>query len=164
MALPKVNRLFASNDASSGDFAVGPGIIEDKDVFSHAIAGNITADSNGNFVFIPNFAGKITNVVLALQGGADAVNPLTLAAVVKKGGTAVCSTNPAYDKAAGTGSKSTYAAGTGLTLAVLKTDGTEQFAAGDLITVDYDITRTASPGTELSQVAVFVYVTRFANQ
>lgn len=137
---------------------------------SQGAIGNITATASAIPVDIPDFAGKVTNIVLLMQGGVDTTNVLSLTVGLKKNGTAVATTAPvisyrlnATTIGASTGSQSTYAASTGVTQVTLKTDGTEQFAAGDIFTVDFTVARTASPGTEMSQPEVIVYGQRFTS-
>lgn len=129
--------------------------------FVHGASGNITADTTAP-VFIAPVAGRIVNVVGNLTvNGEDGVNPFSLAFDVKKNGTSVAATLPAIAKAAGSGQKDTFAAGTGITQAVLKTDGSEIVAAGDAITVVYDITRT-TPGVEAAGPSVLVVFEPYA--
>lgn len=126
-----------------------------KQYVSHSIQGEVTADSTGNVVFIAPKAGKILDVIGGvMENGSDSVDPLTMTFTVKKNGTAVCSTDPAIAKNAASDARvTTQASGTGITQAVVKSDGTEDFAAGDTISVDYDITRT-TPDTEVTGPSV----------
>jgi hypothetical protein len=147
-------KKFLSSDAAGFD---------DKQYVEAAKAGNIVADASAAQLWVAPFAGKITDVNLALgTNGVDGSNPLDLKATVKKNGTAVATTDPDIAKAAGTGSKSTFAAATGITQAVLKTDGTATFAKGDILTVDWDITRTNTPSTEIADATVIVTIKPFA--
>jgi hypothetical protein len=143
-------RKYLSND--------GTGATEHIMYFSHGVDGDKTSDDNANIVFVAPCAGKIVSVVGAVvENGSDATNPLTMAFVVKKNTTAVCSTDPAIAKtAASDATVNTYASGTGITQATIKTDTTPVCAGGDIITVDYDITRTASPTTEIAGPSVVI--------
>lgn len=141
-------RKFLSNDVQGHkDF---------KQYFTIGQAGNITADTT-HIVFVAPEAGRITNVVGSVQhNGVDATNALQMAFDVKKNGTSVASTVPVITKAATAGVNTTFTSGTGRTPAVIKTDGTQIVAAGDVITVVFDITRTASPSTEIQGPSVLV--------
>ena len=143
-------RKYLSNDSA--------GHTEHIMYFSLGVDGEKTADDNANIVFVAPAAGKIVSVVGAVvENGSDGTNPLTMGFVVKKNTTAVCSTDPVISKtAASDATVDTAVAGTGITQAVLKTDTTPVCAAGDIITVDFDITRTASPTTEITGPAVVI--------
>lgn len=150
-------RLFKSNDSHASGLG---GFVEDTVFLNKSVQGEVTADSLGHILWIvpSGVSGSITGVVGAVvENGSDASNPLTMTFTVKKNGTAVASTDPAIAKnAASDALIDTVAAGTGITQVVLKTDGTEDFVAGDVISVDFDITRTASPTTEITGPAVTV--------
>lgn len=159
MAVPNTAQIVQSNEASG---AYTP--VYAFEVFQ---TGNITASVTNESMFVADAkmfpkGGYVVNVVLMCQGGADASNPLNLVGIVKKNGTDVCSTDPKVDKTAGTGNQSTTAAATGITQAVVKTDGTQQFAAGDFFTGDFTITRT-TPGTEMAQPKLIVFVSPYKN-
>ena len=130
--------------------------------FVHSDSAQITADTTAT-VFVAPVAGRIVNVVgSVVTNGVDGTNPFSLAFDVRKNGTSVASTVPAIDKAAGTGARNTFAAATGITQAAIKTDGTQIVAAGDAITVVYDITRT-TPATECAGAAVLVVFEPYAS-
>lgn len=149
-------RHYATNDSWKS-------YVEEQFTFQYTVAGNVTADLTTAPIFAPNFSGEIVNVVLAFgQNGADGTDPLNMSAILYKNGTAVCSTNPDIAKAAGTGVKSTAVSGTGLTQAVVKTDGTEDFVTGDYFSLTLDITRT-TPETEIANVVVVVYYKKVAS-
>lgn len=152
MAEPKV---FLSNDSA--------GVTADKRYLTYHKSGTITADSNGQILMgaCPQ-AGKVTNIFGSVGTvGSDASSNLSLAYVVKKNGTTVCSTEAKIDKTAGTGTQrlTTVTATTGITTAVLKTDGTAKFVAGDTLSFDFDITRAGTPSTEMTDAAIVVEVT-----
>ena len=159
MAIPKITELALSNDAA-GSF--NPGV--NWEAYPNPLT-TITTSITLMPAGVATTGGKITDVILMLQGGADTVNPLSMTAVVKKNGTDVASTDAAisFHSGAGTGNVSTYAAGTGITQVVLKTDGTANFVAGDFITVDFNVIRTASPGTEMSNVKALITGVKFTS-
>lgn len=149
-------RKVISNDTHAGGMG---GFYEPIIYFNSQIAGEVTADAT-HTVFIAPAAGTIVSVVGGvLENGSDGSNALTMAFDVKKNGTSVASTVPAIAKTAASDARATtQSSGTGITQAVLKTDGTATFAAGDTITVVFDITRTASPSTEITAPACRVGV------
>lgn len=90
----------------------------------------------------PNFSGRITSFYLGvLTAGAS---DRSVTATVKKNGTTISTTDPAITFNA-TGPENTYAAATGVTVGVLKTDTTVDFVAGDVFTVE--LTLGGSAGT-----------------
>lgn len=126
--------------------------ISDKLVEERAfIVGEVTADVT-HPLFAATTSGKISYIYGGvLENGSDGSNPLTMTYTVLKNGTTVSTTDAAIAKTAASDSRaSTVAAGTGITQAVLKTDGTASFSAGDVFAVTFDITRTASPTTEIT--------------
>ena len=141
-------RKYVTNDTHAGGFG---GFYEHIVYFNPHIAGEVTADAT-HTVFIAPAAGTIVDVVDGvLENGSDASNALTMAFDVKKNGTSVASTVPAIAKTAASDARvTTQSSGTGITQFVAKTDGTATFAAGDTITIVFDITRTASPTTEIT--------------
>lgn len=132
-------RKVQSNDTHAGGMG---GFYEPTQYFTASIEGEVTADKTHTF-FIAPASGSIVSVVgSVLENGSDANEALTMTFTVKKNGTAVCSTDPSILKTAAADAQvDTAAAGTGITQAVLKTDGTEDFVAGDCISVLFDITR-----------------------
>lgn len=132
-------RKVPSNDTHAGGAG---GFHEPIHYFTSSIEGEVTADKT-HTMFIAPAAGSIISVVgSVLENGSDANEDLQMKFTVKKNGTAVCSTDPVITKAAASDAQvDTAAAGTGITQAVLKTDGTEDFVAGDCISVVFDITR-----------------------
>lgn len=146
-------RLFLSNDSQ--------GITYDKKYLTYHKSGTITADATIIVLMgaAPE-AGAVTGVWGSVgTNGVDASDTLTLGFVVKKNGTSVLTTTPLINKTAGTGRKTTTTATTGITSAVLKTDGTQKFVAGDTLSVDFDITRAGTPTTEFTDAAVTVEIT-----
>lgn len=121
--------------------------------------GNFTATVSG-IVFVPDFAGEIVNIIGALlENGADGTDPMNTTFTVKKGATSVSTTDAKLDKTAGTGIKSTYATATGITKVVLKTDGSQKFAAGDVINYTATLVRT-TPETEAAGMSITIYYKR----
>ncbi len=116
---------------------------------------DIIASETGLLAFVAHRALDIEGVVLSLEEtGADASNPLELAADVKIGGTTCLTTQPKITKAAADGAN-TAAAGTGITQAVVDS-GANTAAAGARVTVDLNLTRTAAPTDEMGGVRVIV--------
>lgn len=150
-------RKYLSNDTHAGGYG---GAFEHIHYFRAAVQGEVTSDQAGVWVFTAPAAGSIVSVIGAVvENGSDASNPLTMTFTVLKNATAVCTTDPSILKTAASDTKvSTAAAGTGITQAVLKTDGSCDFVAGDQIMVTFDITRTASPTTEITTPSVMVGV------
>ena len=151
-------RKYLSNDTHAGGYG---GAFEHIHYFRAAVQGEVTSDQAGVWVFTAPASGSIVSVVGSeMENGGDATGPdaLTMVFTVYKNATAVCTTDPAITKAAAADAKvSTAAAGTGITQAVLKTDGSCDFVAGDQINVTFDITRV-TPETEITTPAVMVGV------
>lgn len=102
--------------------------------------GSVASGGIGSFT--PNFSGRFTSLYLGvLTAGAS---DRSTTATVKKNGTTISTTDPALADTAADPSN-TYAAGTGVTVGVLKTDTTVDFVAGDKITVE--LTLGGSGGT-----------------
>lgn len=124
---------------------------------TRGVQGELSADSDREPLLVVDKAAKVLGVYLAvLENGSDSVDPLEVEAVVKKDGTDVCSTNPKIDKsAASDAAVSTVSSGTGVTQAVVKSDGTEDLEAGDILTINFNVTRT-TPDTEITTPVVTV--------
>lgn len=149
------SRKYLSNDTHAGGYG---GFFEHVHYFTACVQGEVTADKLMTLFVAPQ-AGKIVSVVGGVEeNGSDTNEDLTMTFTVSKNGTAVCTTDPVILKnAASDAQVDTYAAGTGLTLAVLKTDGTATFAAGDNIACLFDITRN-TVDTEITTPSVTVGV------
>lgn len=149
-------RKYLTNDSHAGGYG---GAYEHIQYFTACIQGEVTADKLMT-VFVAPQAGKIVSIVGGVEeNGSDASNPLTMTFTVKKGATAVCSADPVILKTAASDAQiDTAAAGTGITQATIKSDGSESFAVGDNIACLFDITRTASPTTEITTPSVIVGV------
>lgn len=134
-------RKVPSNDTHAGGFG---GFNEPIHYFTAQVAGEVTADTGAHTLFIcpAGVSGTIVSVVGGvIENGSDANEDLTMTFNVRKNTTSVCSTNPAIAKTAASDARATTAAaGTGITQAVIKTDGTEDFVAGDTINAIFDIT------------------------
>jgi hypothetical protein len=144
-------RIFATNDARYG-------YAYHEEVVTYGVGGNITADSTGvPLVVPPGKSGTIVAVHLAVGTNVeDGTDAASLAAQCAINGTSVFTTAGAIAKAAGTGAKNTFAAGTGITLPVL--DATKvTLAAGDVVTAGLDVTRT-TPETEFANAAVVIVI------
>lgn len=144
-------RILASNEGRYG-------YKYDDEVFFHAVGGNLTADNSGvPLVVPPGRSGSIVSVNLVVGTNVeDGTDAASLAAAVAINGTSVFTTAPAIAKAAGSGKKNTYAAGTGITLPVL--DATKvALAAGDVVTSTLGVTRT-TPEVEFANCAIVIVV------
>ena len=125
------------------------------------LAGDLTSSANGNVPtgrHVVHTAGELIDVFVVVEAnGVDSVDPLSITVDVIKNdfdaSDSMLSVLPKLDKTAGSGTKNTMAAGTGITQAVMNTDGTEQVAKGDVITVDVALTRT-TPDTEFNGIHV----------
>lgn len=148
------NRLFPSNDSTT---SARGGNYEQEVFLTFTKPGNITADET--HVFVMPFAGKVTDAFLSVaHNGVDSTNPLQLELEVSKNGSAsVFTTKPLITKAATAGRNKTTAAATGVTPGVVN-PAANSFVKGDQLDVVLDITRTASPGTEISGASFVVVV------
>lgn len=153
-------RLLSCNDTSDGS---RPDKIWLIDKVPGDIQGATLQRLTDRTQMIAEEAGVITDVNLFVSNtGTDASNDLSLSLTVKKNGTTVCSTDAAITKAA-SDNASTRSAGTGKTVAVLKTDDTPIFAAGDRISLDYTLTRTDTPSDEMADAVAMIGVVFFAS-
>lgn len=130
--------------------------------YKQAAVADITSTATALPMGIARKSGTILDVVLTTYvNGADGTDALSLSADVQKKRAdttvSVCSTAPALAKAAGADHATTAASGTGITQAVMQTDGKEDVQAGDYIFTDLDLTRT-TPETEISGPIVTAYI------
>lgn len=121
-------------------------------------SGQMTADKLGVLIGSPRFAGRVYDIMLSVgTSGKDDTNPLSIAADVKINGTSICTTNPKISHISGEASqqKSTRQSGedTGITPAVISDN---DYNAGDVFTVDWDVTRTSSPTTEMANATLVI--------
>jgi hypothetical protein len=149
-------RLFLSNDAIGNTDA--------ERVFVYAQNGNHTTATNVT-VFVAPEAGEVTGVFLAtrtMTTSTDRTLTATVSKVVAAGtATALCTTNPSFiSTATGAGAPSTYNTGTGITQAVLKTDGSCVLAKGNLVVCALAI--AGSNGTVGTDAAVQVHFKPYA--
>ena len=116
-------------------------------------SGEITTNKDNISIYAPRQAGRVANAYLSVgASGKDDSNTLSLELDVKINGTSVFTTKPKIAHVSGEASqqKTTLVTGdTGITQAVMDTDNND-YSPGDLITYTYDLTRTASPTTEIS--------------
>lgn len=147
-------RAFYTNDRESNPQRGAAHEVVER--FQHSLEGNITADTTAIILVVPTgYVGRIVEIVgFTEERGVDGSNPLQLVYTIKKNTTAVATTDPVITKAAAAGLLSTLVTATGVTPAVIKPGTEPELAAGDIIQITYDITRTASPGTEIKGVGV----------
>lgn len=138
------------------------GLQNDKFRATVAVAGTLNGSSEGIVVLPAADNGwELTDVVLTAGVNTTHTTGTSLTATVEKntdGGTAALSTNPALLNTAGTGRKTTATAGTGITPAVIKSDGSEDFASYDAVVVT--LSEAGTGGTDPSDVALFLEFTR----
>lgn len=123
----------------------------------YAISGQVTADMLGCPVGVAKIDGVITLVGLGVTGsGRDTSNALTLEADVKINGTTAMTTKAKINKNSGE-AKSTLAStlGSGDVAGVVDPSAAG-VNKGDVITVDLDLTRTATPTYEITGPMVAV--------
>lgn len=125
MAFGTTDRMIPSTDHD-------PAYIYDEETLYFEVSGAVAASVNAGakVMYKP---GEVVGVWLAVHTNTTA-STTSIQGDLKIAGTAVCSTAPKITDAASTGTKSTYASGTGITQAVIKTDGSEDFAAGEVMT------------------------------
>jgi hypothetical protein len=116
-------------------------------------SGEITVSQTGVNLGMARYGGRILNLGLSvLASGKDDTNALSIEADVFINGTSALTTKPKIAHVSGEVSqqKTTLQTGdTGITKAVVNAAAAE-FAVGDVITFNFEITRTASPTTEIS--------------
>jgi len=122
-------------------------------------SGEFTTDKRGYVLGAAKGAGRAVNAWLSvLASGKDDAATLSLALDVKINGTSCLSTQPVIAHVSGEASMqktSKEDTDTGITQAVVDADA-DDYAPGDIFTCDLALTRTASPTTEMSNVAVVV--------
>jgi hypothetical protein len=123
------------------------------------VSGEFTTSSPGVPLGAMNGGGRISNVWLSVgASGKDDAATLGIEADVKINGTTCLSTKPKILHVSGEASqqKTTKITGdTGITQAVMSALA-KTYTAGDVITWDRTITRTASPTTEIANLVVVV--------
>ena len=124
------------------------------------LSGEITASLTGLLLGVARTSGRIIGVELAcLASGKDDDYALSFSANVKINAVAALATQPVIAHVSGEDSqvKTTYpeAADTGITEMELNYAANE-FSPGDIISWDFELTRTASPTTEMANLAIIV--------
>lgn len=120
-------------------------------------SGQITAATKYDLAGVPRFAGHIGDVILSVaQCGRDDTNTLSLEADVLINGTTCLTTKPKIVdvQAVASTHRTTNASGQGITQAVMSS--ANSYSAGDIITVAWSLTRTASPTTEMANAALVI--------
>jgi len=122
-------------------------------------SGEITANSPGVLAGSPRFNGRVYDIMLSVgESGKDDSSALSLQADVKINGTSCLTTKPKISHISGeaSGQKSTRQSGedTGITPAEISSDN--DYIAGDIFTVDWELTRTASPTTEIANASLVI--------
>lgn len=128
----------------------------------HAVgSGEITASQMGLPLGLARYAGKILGVGLSvLASGKDDSNDLSIEADVLINGTSALTTKAKVAHVSGEASsqKTTLeTTDTGVTQAVVNAAAAE-FAVGDVIQLNFELTRTASPTTEISNPVAIIEV------
>ncbi len=123
------------------------------------ISGELTASRVDGALGAARFPGRVQEVWLSVgASGKDDANQLCISGEVKINGTTCLTTPPSISHISGETSqqKTTKATGdTGIQQAVI--DGAaNSFVAGDMITYDLTIVRTATPTTEMANLVVCV--------
>lgn len=122
-------------------------------------SGEITASVAGYNLGPCRFGGKVSAVWMSVgASGKDDSSPLQVSGEVLINGVTCLTTRPSINHISGEASqqKTTKITGdTGITQAVVNPDA-NSFSAGDVITVDIDLDRTATPTTEISNPSVVV--------
>ena len=152
------NAVLLTNDKS--------GKKQDRIYFSGGTPGTLNGSTEFGFVLPrdPNNGSdaswKLTDVILRVGTNTTHSDGVITISVEKNddGGTSALTTAPAISDDAGTGNRSTKAAATGITLAVVKTDADGEFDEGDLAFVT--LTETGSGGTDPSDVFFELEFTR----
>ena len=140
-----------------------PGFPEDVSLtspylLSHVTSGEITTMGGGHVLGVPQFAGYIKDVNLTLQqSGRDDADPLWLEADILINGVSAMTTKPKIEANVGSASerKSTINTGTGITQADID-ETAMTFAAGDVISLNYEGRYTATPTTKMANPVVVV--------
>ncbi len=124
------------------------------------LSGEITASLTGRLLGVARTSGMIRGVHLScLASGKDDDYALSFSAAVKINEVAALATQPIIAHVSGEASqaKTTYseAADTGITEMELNYAANE-FSPGDIISWDFELTRTASPTTEMANIGIVV--------
>lgn len=145
-AYPNINFPQQSNEV------VEPSLMK---VFS----GQLTVNQTGVPIGAAKGTGRVVDAwISVLESGKDDSSTLSLTADVKINGTSCLTTQPILAHVSGEASQQKTTKeddDTGVTQAVVDS-GADDYAPGDIFTIDLTLTRTASPTTEMSNVAVVV--------
>ncbi len=124
-----------------------------------SISGEITLETNNEIAGAANMGGKVANVWMSVAAsGKDDSNTLSLDADVLINDTTCMTTKPIIAHVSGEASqqKTTRITGdTGLTSAVINR-AANTFGPGDVISCTLNLTRTATPTTEMRNAIVVV--------
>lgn len=149
-----------NNDTLTGS---GQAVYKICPTYTHV--GIMTGDVTNLMVYTATQACEIVDVLVSVRVvGQDADDVCSTQVVVKKNGTTVCSTEAKVTTTSNniSGAKTLRVgggAGTGLQQPVLKTDGTEDLAIGDYLTVDLDgtVTGDGTYGTDIITTVVLAH-------
>jgi hypothetical protein len=120
-------------------------------------SGDLTSSSTGNFLWAAPTSGRVIDVGLRVgTTGTDGDDDLYVEGDINIGGTTCMDTLPKVDQAA-TDGDNTFVSGTGLTQGVMDTAAND-FEAGDELTYDLDLERTASPSDEIADITIIALV------
>jgi len=123
--------------------------------FTHE--GALTTSLTDKLIGVVPIEGAVSNVILSI--GTNMVSSLGadgVAATAKVNGVILATTNPTITSADGAGFRST-AQGDG-TAAAVKTDGTQNVARGDLLTVDLTRTAAGAITTEAADIVILIVI------
>jgi len=122
-------------------------------------SGELTTNISGAPLGASNVGGKISSVWLSVEeSGKDDANTLSLTVDVQINGTSCLSTTPVIAHVSGEASTNKTTkndSDTGITERVLDADNND-VSPGDMLTYDMTLTRTATPTTEMKNLAVVV--------
>lgn len=128
---------------------------------TEVISGEITADVRGAVLGAAPVTGFVRSFWISLrQSGKDDSNTLSAEADLKINGVSCLTTKPKIAHVSGeasTNKTTRESTDTGITQSVIDRDN-DDVALGDLLTYDLDVTRTASPTTEMAQAALVVEI------
>ncbi len=123
----------------------------------HVHEGQLTATQNGKLMGCVPMDGQVADVIVSAGQNIESDTPADgLTATVKVNGVAVCSTDPSLSDADGSGFRCTDQ-GDG-TAAVVKSDGTEQLARGDVLTVDLTRSVSGNVTQQCADIAVLMVI------
>jgi hypothetical protein len=122
-------------------------------------SGEFTSTVRGYPLGAAKYAGRVEDAWFSVgASGKDDAETLSMTVDVKINGTSCLSTKPIIAHVSGevSGQKTTKETGdTGVTQAIINADACT-YSPGDLFTADVVLTRTASPTTEVANIAVVV--------